>query len=117
MSGYLDAGFLDQRVTLYRYEKSVSGRGTPIERYPEDSIRWGRVEPATGRESSVGLKEGTRIDALLVLRDDLVVGNFWLARVDGLLYRVLAPLRRRAQGVRYYLLQYAEEALPTTVAS
>jgi len=110
-------GLLDQRVTLYAYAVTVDDTGVPVERYPEWGTRWGRIEPPTGRERTLGEREAHQIDAVLVLRTEIPVLARWLAEVGGVVYRVLAILPRRMQGLQHLLVTTADDAAETVVES
>jgi len=110
-------GLLDQRATLYQYASSTGSNGIPIERYPEYGKRWCRIEPPTGRELTIGERETHRVDAVLVFRHHVPVDPKWMAKVGATVYRVLAVLPRRMQGLRHVLAEYADDANPTLVAS
>jgi head-tail adaptor len=110
-------GLLDRRCRLFAYTVDVDEAGLPLERYPEWGTRWCRLEPPTGREVTAGQREAHRIDAVLVFRADIPVDAKWLARVGGHVYRVLAVLPRRMQGLVHVMAQSADDAPDTLVES
>jgi len=110
-------GLLDRRGTLFQYTVSSGTNGVVIERYPEWGTRWCRVEPPTGREVTAGQREAHRIDAVLVFRSHVPVDAKWLCRVGSTVYRVLAVLPRRMQGLTHVMAQYADDAADTLVES
>lgn len=110
-------GLLDQRATLFAYTVAVDDTGTPIERYIEWGTRWCRLEPPSGREVTAGLREAHRVDAVLVFRAAVPVQARWLARVGGYVYRVLAILPRRMQGLQHVLLARTDDEGATLVES
>lgn len=110
-------GLLDQRCVLFEYTVSAGVNNVPIERYPEWGTRWCRIEPPTGRETTIGQRETHRVDAVLVFRQHVPVDAKWLARVHGTVYRILGVLPRRMQGLTHVLAQYADDASNTLVES
>ena len=110
-------GLLDQRCVLFQYTPSSGVNGVVVERYPEYGTRWCRIEPPSGREITIGQRETHRVDAVLVFRQHVPVDAKWLARVHDTVYRVLAVLPRRMQGLTHVLAQYADDANDTLVES
>ena len=110
-------GLLDQRATLFAYTQDMGFNQVVVERFTEWGTRWCRLEPPTGREVTVGQREAHRVDAVLVFRADIPLGANWLVRVAGTVYRVLALLPRRMQGLQHVLATTADDDASTLVES
>lgn len=124
-------GRLDQRFRLYSYAATQTSGGVLEEAFTYEATRWGRLEPPTGREVTLGAAERGRVDGILTMRSEVLtspgldlrwrvkpegaggedaVGGWWLV--------VSPPLRRRAQQVVQFLLQWADDdQASVTVAS
>jgi len=110
-------GLLNQRATLYQYAVTTGTNGVVVERYPEFGQRWCRLEPPSGREVTIGQRETHRVDAVIVFRQDVPIGDRWLIEVADSVYRVLAVLPRRMAGLKHVLAAWADDAQDTVVAS
>lgn len=110
-------GLLNQRATLFQYTVATGTNNVPVERYTEYGKRWCRLEPPSGREVTIGEREGHQISAVLMFRQDVPVGARWLVRVGGEVYRVLAVLPRRMQGLVHILAAWADTEAQTLVES
>lgn len=110
-------GLLDQRATLFAYTVDTDPIGVPVERFTEWGSRWCRLEPPTGRELTLGQRETHRVEGVLVFRADIPIDAKWLARVGGNVYRILAVLPRRMQGLQHVLVAFADDDGATLVES
>ena len=117
-------GRLDQRFRLYEYGSSTSD-GVVTERFTYRATRWGRLEPPTGREMTLGAAERERVDAVVTFKGEVLsspgLGARWMVKTQGAggwgyvggWWRVLTVLPRRGQQVVQALVQWADDAQTT----
>lgn len=110
-------GLLDQRGTLFAYTVAMGTNNVPVERYPEWGTRWCRLEPPSGQERTAAQREAHRWDAIIAFRGDIPIERDWLVRVAGLVYRVVAVLPRRMQGLTHVYAASADDTADTLVES
>ena len=116
------AGRLDQRFRLYSYAATQTAGGVLEEAFTYEATRWGRLEPPTGREVTLGGAERGRIDGILTMRSEVLtspgLGLAWRLKpegaggedaVGGWWLVISPPLIRRAQQVVQFALQWADD--------
>lgn len=123
-------GRLDQRFRLYSYT-GTNTSGVLVESFTYETTRWGRLEPPTGSEVTLGATERGRVDGVLTMRSEVLtdpgLGLKWRVKpegaggedaVGGWWLVISPPLRRRGQQVVQFLLQWADDdQASVTVAS
>lgn len=113
----MSSGLRDQRVTVYQLVETLTD-GVPTKQYVKDAVWWGRLDPPTGREVTTGLSAGHRVDGVLLLHEEAVIGvNDAVVDDEAQVWEVRAVLPRRLTREQQAYLQRQDDAVYDLVAS
>ena len=123
-------GPLNQRFRIYRYAATdTDADGVMSETYTYEATRWGRLEPPSGREITMGAAERERVDGVLTMKAEVLsspgLSARWMIKTQGAggwssiggWWRILTVLPRRGQQVVQALVQWGDDAQTPTVVS
>lgn len=103
----------DQRVTVYRPTETLVD-GVPQKNYVLNDTWWGRIEPPDASEVTTGQSAGHRVDGVLNLHAEAVIGvNDVVLDADDVVWEVRAVLPRRTTNEQQAYLERQDDAQGT----
>lgn len=107
----MSTGLRDQRVGLYTFSNTGTN-GLSGSAYTRTAERWGRIEPASARERTVGGQTQQEADVIVTLADEAapLVDRNGLAKVGTTIYKITAvELHRTAREVQVMAVNVGDE--------